>query len=141
VLTAVTLVLVAGCTSGSSKPTSSTSNSKVGSGSVSATPTIVYTPASSLPPAGGNVVAKYRQVTAGKCEAISGGWQLSGTVTNSTSATDTYDILVYFTDDHATVLDSASVSVTAAAGATESFTASKKFTTPPTMRCVIVSVK
>lgn len=129
---------LAGCTSGH-KTTPSTSVTSSKAPSSPSRPAL--TPASSIPPPTGNVVSLFKTVTMSSCEAAPGGWKAAGTIHNTTGKAHGYQILVYFTTDQATVIDSADTTVSVATGQSATWHASAKFKTAPKMRCVIVSVK
>ncbi len=134
------MMLVAGCTSSSHKNKKSGSPSGTTTSSTApAKPTI--TAASSIPPPTGNVVPLFKTVQLTKCAAVSGGWQAAGTIHNTTGQAHEYQILVYFTTNQATVIDSATTSVQVADNQSADWQAGKQFNTEPNMRCVIVSVK
>ena len=89
-----------------------------------------------------NDLNKRKAVTVSECGQTAGGWGASGTVSNPSKQSTDYKIAIFFTTDHATVLDYATTKVTASAGAVENWTASAKFSIPTgtAMHCVLRSV-
>jgi hypothetical protein len=76
-----------------------------------------------------------------KCQAADGGWMASGTATNPGTQSHTYQLIVYFTDAHATVIGSAKTSVSVASKAAGTWSATAKFHAPTVVRCVLVGVE
>jgi hypothetical protein len=140
VLAAGAAILLSACTASNSGSSPHPAASSAARGSVTPTPTHTYA-AAKLPPASGNVISKFHQVSGGSCHAVPGGWALTGSVKNPSTRATSYDVLVYFTTAEHTVLNSAQAKVTVKGGQQAGFTASQKFDGPAAMHCVIVSVK
>ena len=96
----------------------------------------------SLPPASSivNNIDKRKAIVVTKCSATDGGWQAVGTANNTGSADESFAITIFFTNDHATVEDYATTSVTVKAGKSVDWTAVKKFTASNPTNCVLRGV-
>lgn len=79
-------------------------------------------------------------VTIGTCEAGDGGWTASGVAKNPGKEDVEFTITIFFTTESATVLESAQQKVKVKAGGEEKWTATKKFTAPPVVKCVLRAV-
>ncbi len=130
-------VALAGCTSSTKGAAKSSASSASAAASSSASLT-----QNTLPPASAivNDVDKRKAVTVAKCAATADGWGASGTAKNSGTADATYAITIFFTNDHATVEDYATATVTAKAGASADWTAAKKFAATTPTNCVLRGV-
>jgi hypothetical protein len=138
VCAAVAAVALTGCsnsTKGADKSSSSASGSSAASSSAALTQ-------DTLPPASSivNDIDKRKDVTVAKCAATADGWGASGTVKNSGTADATYAITIFFTNDHATVEDYATATVSAKAGASADWTAAQKFAATTPTNCVLRGV-
>ena len=87
-----------------------------------------------------NDTDKRKAITVAKCAASDGGWTASGTAKNAGTADATYNLTIFFTNEHATVEDFATASVTVKPGATGDWTATKKFTATTPTNCVLRGV-
>lgn len=74
------------------------------------------------------------------CTQTANGWQGSGTAKNVSSTTQTYKIVVTFTDAQARAITSATTTVTVAAGASGTWTAGTDFAAPAGVQCVLAGV-
>ncbi len=142
---AVSAVLVAGCTSGSSKSKNSvaTSTSAVTGGKTTAKGKKTAAPtfsAAPLPKKLTNQPSVRKYVTQTKCAAVAGGWGAAGTARNPARTARTYHITVYFTTTKATTLNYAVTAVKVAPGKTSPWRASKKFKAPSQMLCPMVAI-
>jgi hypothetical protein len=138
----VATVGLAGCTKSKSKADASSSASSAsvatsGSGSAGAPVTQNTLPVAS---AIVNNLEKRKSVTVTKCAATADGWLASGTAKNSGTADVKYAITVFFTNEHATVQDFATASVSVKAGGSTDWTASKKFSAAKVTNCVLRGV-
>jgi len=136
-LCAVVVVAVAGC---SSHPTPARTHGNTGAAtSRGATPSPVVQhplPSGTIP----NVVTKRKAIAISGCSAVSGGWQVEGSASNSGTARQTFEITIFFTTASATVLDFARTTVTVEAGRTQKWYASANFTAPRDTVCVLRGV-
>ena len=150
---AAALTLV-GCTSSKSQGTTSSASSAPSaavttaatvSSSASTHPALSATITQYPLPSGSisndtSVNGKRTDIAITGCAAVDGGWGASGTAKNSGSSSETFDITIFFTSPGATTLDYARASVKVAAGKTESWTASAKFSAPQDVLCVLRGV-
>lgn len=128
---------IAGCSKSSSKASPSASaNTASASTSASALTQNTLPAASAIV----NDVDKRKSVVVTKCAAADGGWTAGGTAKNAGTADATYAITIFFTNDHATVEDYATASVTVKAGQTQDWSATKKFTAVTPTNCVLRGV-
>ena len=130
------IVSLTGCSKSSHKATAASSSSVAPSVSKSALTQNTLPAASAIV----NDVAKRKEIVLTKCAAVDGGWSASGTAKNAGTADATYAITIFFTNDHATVQDYATASVTVKPGATLDWTASKKFAAATPTNCVLRGV-
>ena len=132
---AVSFCAVACSTSCSSSPKSSVVSSVAPSSTAPLTQ-------NSLPPASAivNNVDKRKSIAVTKCIAADGGWAVSGTAANPSTADVSYAITVFFTNDHATVEDFATAAVTVKPGQTVAWSATKKFAATTPTNCVLRGV-
>jgi len=93
-----------------------------------------------IPTSVANVDTKRKDVVLTGCAAIPGGWSASGSALNPTKSTLTYKITVFFTTTAATDIDYAVTTVTVKPGVTQHWTASKVFSAPASMLCVLTGV-
>ncbi len=139
------IAITAGCSSGQSNNTKSSSAPK-STASVTAPATAGSATITQYPlPTGtisNNTTANgpRTQVAITSCAAVDGGWGASGTAKNPGTSAVTYDITIFFTSTGATVLDYATASVKVAAGKTENWTAAAKFAAPSNVLCVLRGV-
>jgi hypothetical protein len=82
----------------------------------------------------------YDHVALTGCDATSDGWKAVGTAHNPRSGELALDVLVFFTDAQARVVDSASTTVSVSAGSTTTWTARRQFETTPGTTCVVRAV-
>jgi hypothetical protein len=129
---------VAGCSSSSHQDASVTSSAA--SSTTSTSPGALAQ--NSLPPASSivNNIDKRKAIVVTKCSAADGGWQAVGTANNTGTADESFAITIFFTNDHATVEDYATTSVTVKAGKSVDWTAVKKFTASNPTNCVLRGV-
>jgi hypothetical protein len=129
---------VAGCSSSSDKNASATTSAASATNSTSS----AVLAQNSLPPASSivNNIDKRKAIVVTKCSAADGGWQAVGTANNTGTADETFAITIFFTNDHATVEDFATTSVTVKAGKSGDWTAMKKFTASNPTNCVLRGV-
>lgn len=131
-------VLLSGCTAPAPAPTPDAD--------VSAAPTGVpglpdgVVPATDLPVDVPNDPAARADVQLAGCEATADGWMASGAATNSGADPVDYTITVFFATETATVIDSASTTLTVAPGDTADWQASADFTAPAGTTCVLRGV-
>lgn len=74
------------------------------------------------------------------CEEAEGGWQASGTVTNSAADTTDYTITVFFTTEGGTVIGTGDTEVSVAAGESEEWNVTAALTPAPKTGCVLRGV-
>ena len=141
---ALALTAVAGCSSGSSKDAKSRTrgaDQDVRDQRRSApAPSITQYPLPSGSITNDETGVKRKDVAITACGSTSDGWQASGTAANKGTASETYNITIFFTTTQSTVLDYASTSVKVAAGQTEKWTAAAKFSAPKQVLCVLRGV-
>ena len=87
-----------------------------------------------------NVPADRHNVTIGSCAGDSNSWHAAGTATNSTGVPATYEVTVFFTTEHATVLGFASTKVLTAAHKQATWSVASKFVNSGSLRCVLRGV-
>lgn len=87
-----------------------------------------------------NVPSLYEQVELTGCEAAPQGWKAVGTARNDGAGRQELEVLVFFTDERARVVDSAAATVSVPAGSTRTWTAERKFEKPPGTKCVVRAV-
>jgi hypothetical protein len=97
-------------------------------------------PSGPVPQSVPNDVAARHDVTLSSCKAAKGGWSAGGTIKNSTHATATYKITIFFTNAHATDLDYAATSVRVAAGKSKPWSTTATFAAPKQVLCVLRGV-
>ena len=133
-------------TAGSAKTTGATGSPKAGSSAAKApTSTIKPLPAATvqhaLPTKLKDTPALRTSILLTGCEKAAGGWQATGTAKNSGSAKATYQVVVFFTDKYSRVIDSSTTNFTVSAGTTDKWSASKNFTPPAGVQCVLRAVR
>ncbi|WP_157537128.1 hypothetical protein [Nocardioides sp. Root190] len=82
----------------------------------------------------------YQHVALTGCDPTADGWRAVGTAHNPGSGELTFDVLVFFTDAQARIVDSATTTVTVSAGSTTTWTARRRFETTPGTACVVRAV-
>lgn len=87
-----------------------------------------------------NDVAARHDVSMGSCAGDSNNWRAGGTAANATSAPVTFEVTVFFTTPHATVLSSATTKVTTPAHGKAPWSAASRFQTGGAARCVLRGV-
>ncbi|HVK22807.1 MAG TPA: hypothetical protein VM677_15725 [Actinokineospora sp.] len=97
-------------------------------------------PATDLPADVPNIAELRNRVTMSDCVKTPSGWSAGGEINNPGASAERLQITVFFTDEHATVLDSAQTTVNVPENGKTSWTASKEFGTLPKMLCVLRGV-
>lgn len=131
-------LVVSACTS-SPTPSASTTTAPTKVSATSAHPTKGY-PAALIPSSVPNDPKVRKAVTLSECAPVAGGWRAAGHATNSGTASVHYAVTVFFTTASATTLNYAQTTVTVDPGKTSSWSVSKNFAGPKTMRCVLRGV-
>ncbi|MDQ0031065.1 hypothetical protein [Arthrobacter bambusae] len=98
------------------------------------------TQAGAVPTSVPNDPAARQNVHITDCSQADGGWKATGTAANPGKTPVDYTITVFFTTDHATVLNTADTTVKVEPGKTADWTISKKFTPTPTTLCALRGV-
>lgn len=87
-----------------------------------------------------NVPDKYKYVHQTGCSAIPGGWKAIGTAQNATGKSQTFQVLVFFTDAQARIVDSATATVSVPSNSKGTWTAERQFKAPKGTLCVVRAV-
>ncbi|SDO68437.1 hypothetical protein SAMN04515671_1693 [Nakamurella panacisegetis] len=98
------------------------------------------TAAASIPTSALNKANLRANVALTGCKSVTGGWGATGTATNPGKKAIAYTITVFFTTTAATVIDTSQTHFTVKPGEKKTWTATKQFTTPPKMLCVLRGV-
>lgn len=125
---------------GTAKSGSGTAKASPGkSGTTTAAPGLPkgVTAASSIPTSAPNNVKLRANVAMTSCKSVGGGWAATGTASNPGKKDIDYTITVFFTTTTATVINSTQTHLTVKPGEKKTWTATKKFTTPAKMLCVL----
>jgi hypothetical protein len=126
--------------SGSSATALSSAPTAARSGTATPLPSNVKA-ATSVPTKVANDVSLRKNVAITSCAAgKAGGWSASGTVNNPAASAADYTITVFFTTTSATVISTAQTKVTVQPGAKVTWNATKTFTAPKKMLCVLRGV-
>jgi hypothetical protein len=147
-LAVIAASILAGCT-GSRAPSASGSRPRTGPSSAATGATSPpagaslpagVTGATTVPTAVPNKPALRANVVISSCAPRRDGWRASGTVRNPASHTAKYRITVFFTTEHATVIGSASTTVSVVARETKTWKASAEFHPARPTLCVLRGV-
>jgi hypothetical protein len=74
------------------------------------------------------------------CDAVDGGWQAAGTVTNSATESRDYTITIFFTTEGGTVIGTGDTEVSVAGGESEEWSVAAELTPAPGTNCVLRGV-
>jgi hypothetical protein len=135
------LMLVCGCSSGTSSSTEKTTAPAASSPTTHPAGPPTTLDQHALPTQIDNFVAKRKYIVVNSCTATPGGWQAAGTAHNPGKVNAGYLLTIFFASPHGgTVLDYATKTLLVGPGQTITWTATAKFTPVPGMLCVLRGV-
>ena len=128
--------LVSGCTASGPQPSPTPTTRQQ---SVRGLPAGVI-PSTSIPTEVANDADARKNVETTGCAKVSHGWKATGVARNPGKSATTYTVVVFFTTDTATVIDTARTTVTVRPHGTAKWTAAQTFTAPQRTLCVLRGV-
>lgn len=135
-LAAAAMLMLSGCTTGATVPTPTPSAQETSAGVEAET----MAPDADVPHDVPNDPALRPDLTLVGCDAADGGWQATGTLTNSGSEDAEFQVTVFFTNSTATVLGHGQTTLDIAAGSSADWSVQADFTAPEGTRCVVTGV-
>lgn len=133
---ALTLLGAGACTSDGQAGTT-TAPSNGGGSPATSTPSTVVVGTATVVPGPKNDIDKRKAVAMSACKATQEGAEASGTIDNQTDKEAEYKIQVTFTNEKATDLGNADITVKAAAKKKTEWKAVAKFQSDPKVKCVL----